>query len=671
MEIKSSRAFSLIEVLVSLLIIMILVSSVYSLINFSLQITADNKNNVQAISIANEKLEQIRTLPYDEIQITGIVDGVLDETYEEVIRNGKFDVYTSVIYVDDPYDGIQNGTDSTFFADYKKVTVRVSWSSRNETKSVTMFSNIIPATEETSSGNGILEIIVVNADGVPVSGATVHIVNPNVGTIADNITDSSGVFSYSPAEPGYEAYEVTVSKSGYSTERTYSRIEITNPTKPNLTVNIGSKTQEGFTIDLLGQLNIKTVSGVNLPHNYIANSSSGDQLNPAIDVFEDNSYVVWQDERNGDSEIYLQEYNSTGVKQLSSSDVVISSSGINRSPDIKKINDSNFAICFSKEVSNDKNIYISFFDSINSSILHTYNVDNTSGNQSSCKLAYSDTPTSTIIVWQDDSSFDINQNDVYMQTYDENFDFGFKRIVSSYVLADQYNPGVVADSLGNIYVAWTDTRPVDGDDVVMDGNIYIQKFNSSGSSQWEKKVNTDSGNSEQGLPSIAVDSDNNIYVAWTDERNLDRDIYVQKFNSSGVKLYSKDLRGNINTGSSLQEASGMAIGSDYPVIVWSDNRDGYNYDIYFTKFIGYDNPVIFPNVNVGIHSTKRIGDNPVVYKHNSTINSGSSGSYNYIAEWDVPGYSINVSGHTLIMSDPSENIEVLPGQTRELMIYLQ
>ncbi|HQI03309.1 MAG TPA: prepilin-type N-terminal cleavage/methylation domain-containing protein [bacterium] len=151
MKKKFIKAFSLIEVLVSLFIIMILVLSVYPLINFSLQITADNKNQVQAINIANQKLEQIRNLPYNDIgTIDGVVPGVIPDS-EVIIRNGKFNINTTVVFFDDDYDGLLEDANDDFI-DYKKVTVRVTWQGRAGEKQVIMSSVFIPPTQEIPEG---------------------------------------------------------------------------------------------------------------------------------------------------------------------------------------------------------------------------------------------------------------------------------------------------------------------------------------------------------------------------------------------------------------------------------------------------------------------------------------------------------------------------------------
>ena len=54
LESKFNHGFSIVEVLVSLLIIMILMLGIYSLVILSLNLNAENANYVQAMEIANQ-----------------------------------------------------------------------------------------------------------------------------------------------------------------------------------------------------------------------------------------------------------------------------------------------------------------------------------------------------------------------------------------------------------------------------------------------------------------------------------------------------------------------------------------------------------------------------------------------------------------------------------------
>ncbi|MFC1727590.1 kelch repeat-containing protein [Patescibacteria group bacterium] len=93
-------------------------------------------------------------------------------------------------------------------------------------------------------------------------------------------------------------------------------------------------------------------------------------------------------------------------------------------------------------------------------------------------------------------------------------------------------------------------------------DIYMQKFNTSGTPAWieDKRVNSDDGNRgtsspnhpanyDHLSPSISIDSSNNMVVAWQESRNsvFGDDIYAQKYDSSMNKIWPDTGVGTKNT----------------------------------------------------------------------------------------------------------------------------
>jgi len=317
-HLKNKRGFTIIETLVSLFVVLVIFLGIYSIIILSLKLTSDNAFYVEATEIANQKMELLRNLPYDDVgTITGSPVGVINE-HETVIQDGTYDVHTSVIFYDDPYDGSQGGTDSVWL-DYKIATIKVSWTSKYGAKDVTIFSKIIPNTEESLTGYGLLKLFVVDSSGASVSNADIHIESATGPFNADYVSDTSGELSL-PLLPGLEDYKVIITKPNYGTDQTYPRNATnTNPTKPFLSVFDGLKTEESFSIDKLSILTIKTLSNT-LPENWpihtISTSSVSANSSLGIDS-SDNLYFVWQEDSISSSSVFVQKYNSAHIKQWS------------------------------------------------------------------------------------------------------------------------------------------------------------------------------------------------------------------------------------------------------------------------------------------------------------------------------------------------------------------
>lgn len=148
---------------------------------------------------------------------------------------------------------------------------------------------------------------------------------------------------------------------------------------------------------------------------------------------------------------------------------------------------------------------------------------------------------------------------------------------------------VAVDSSGNIYAVWSN------------GDVYIRKSIDCGLSFLpEVKVND---NENASNPSIAVDNNDNVYVAWREFRNDKLDIYFDKSYDSG-ESFGIDIKVNDAWGV-ITYKSRPSIGVDKNeevYVVWQDNRnegvDGG--DIYFST----TNRPIFPvTLNIPIEIT--------------------------------------------------------------------
>jgi len=99
--------------------------------------------------------------------------------------------------------------------------------------------------------------------------------------------------------------------------------------------------------------------------------------------------------------------------------------------------------------------------------------------------------------------------------------------------------GVTVDSKNNIYVSGYTYGGLDGNTNSGSYDIFLVKYNSSGTKQWTQQLGSTS--SDVGFR-VSVDSSDNIYVTGYTEGGLDgntnaggMDIFLVKYNSDGVK----------------------------------------------------------------------------------------------------------------------------------------
>ena len=86
---------------------------------------------------------------------------------------------------------------------------------------------------------------------------------------------------------------------------------------------------------------------------------------------------------------------------------------------------------------------------------------------------------------------------------------------------------------------------LDGNTSAGSSDLFVVKYNSSGTKQWTKQLGTSSGDFANG---VATDSSGNVYVTGRTGGGLDGntnagydDIFVIKYNSSGTKQWTKQL----------------------------------------------------------------------------------------------------------------------------------
>ena len=325
----------MIEVVVSLAIIAVLILGVYSLMIMSLRITADNMNNITAIEIANQKMEQIRNMPYDDVGTIG--SDVASGTIPQVVvieRSGTFTVTTNIIISNDPYDDV-SGIDA-IPNDYKQATIKVSWESSFGPRSISVFSRIVSKTKEVYAGYGLLELHSVDSNGSPVPNASVYIDNdilvPSVHEHT-TVTDANGILNIALLK-SFQGYRIAVSKTGYSSD--FSLDPASGLTPIHLSITEGNKTAESFSIDKLATLIIKTYSN-NIPANWMVNEATSTNNKIKTGISKDDSgniYFAWQDQVDAiNSSVYIQKYNSAKSRQWAN-DIRVDTSINESNPDI-------------------------------------------------------------------------------------------------------------------------------------------------------------------------------------------------------------------------------------------------------------------------------------------------------------------------------------------------
>jgi hypothetical protein len=308
-----------------------------------------------------------------------------------------------------------------------------------------------------------------------------------------------------------------------------------------------------------------------------------------------NFVISWQDERNGNSDIYAQCFDTLGNAINSNFKINNSKTFVHQwSPRCAMTGDGAFIVVWraAEEVYiNSGGLIIHYtlprirtqrYDAsgspIDTNVVITLDLESDLHQEDSPSVSMSNNGMYNI-VWEGTrySQNVWNDWDIYLQRFDESgnsLDTNIKVNDDNTEDADQLRPDIKIKDDGSFIVAWIDERN-ENDNY----DIYAQNFSSLGIPIGQNYRVSESGNCNTERPSIALSDDGSYIIVWADSRNGNNDIYVQRFDSLGNKI-GTNIKINDDTGSSLQSTPSADVSKNgFYVITWLDNRNG-SFDIY-------------------------------------------------------------------------------------------
>jgi prepilin-type N-terminal cleavage/methylation domain-containing protein len=254
------KGLTLIEVLVAIALTAIVFLGIFGAYQLGLKIVGLSERKITATQIAQGEIEKIRNMPYLDVGTVGAqppyASGTLGASTSTILNGIEYKIERKIMLISDPSDGQEE-----CLVDYKRVEIKVSFSGILKGE-VILTTDLMPKTKSEELAIcqqqpiGVLSVQVLNALGEFVTSPTIEVYDSQ-GNLKGTFTPFEGKYDI-PLSPG--TYKVVVSKSGYSTERTYSIEEIAIPEKPNPTVFENQITQISFAIDKVSTMNVKTLS---------------------------------------------------------------------------------------------------------------------------------------------------------------------------------------------------------------------------------------------------------------------------------------------------------------------------------------------------------------------------------------------------------------------------
>ena len=163
-------------------------------------------------------------------------------------------------------------------------------------------------------------------------------------------------------------------------------------------------------------------------------------------------------------------------------------------------------------------------------------------------------------------------------------------VVSTESTGKSYHPSLAVDSDGNVHIAWDDQTAYAG--AGGDYDIFYKRWNTSTSSWTTTEVVSTESTSLSAEPSLAVDPDGNVHIAWYDDTIYlgaggDRDIFYKYWNATSSAWNATEVVSTESIGDSWHPSLAVDL-LGYVHIAWEDYTDyagaGGDWDIFYKYF---------------------------------------------------------------------------------------
>ncbi|MCG3110892.1 MAG: IPT/TIG domain-containing protein [Candidatus Manganitrophus sp. SB1] len=312
------------------------------------------------------------------------------------------------------------------------------------------------------------------------------------------------------------------------------------------------------------------------PENVAISAAASDQQSPqAVSDGIGGMIIAWMDIRSGTSfDIYAQRVNGSGTVQWTSDGVPISTvAGSQQHPQI--ISDGAGGAIITWQDDRDGNLDI-YAQRINRDGVVQWAVDGIAvaagGHAEFSPQIVLDGAGGAIIAWQDDRNGKI---DVYAHRVNANgaVQWATGGVVVSTAATNKFFFRLISDGAGGAVLVWQDDRGGDWD-------LYAQRINRNGAVRWSADgVAVSIAANTQGAPQLVSDGTGGAIIVWQDDRDGAWDVYAQRVNGSGTAAWTADGVIISNAANDQLAPRPVSDGAGGAIMTWQDGSGQTVFDV--------------------------------------------------------------------------------------------
>jgi hypothetical protein len=401
-------------------------------------------------------------------------------------------------------------------------------------------------------------------------------------------------------------------------------------------------------------------------------TATGNQLAPKIVGDGSSFFIAWEDFRNGNSDIYIQKVDINGTIAWTGNGgnglEVAKFSGTQSNIEMKMIGTTgDVLVTWEDNRNGNKDIYGQRINGSTGAGAWTTNgvsIASANNDQQKQKL-YENGNSQIMVVWEDVATLDVYGQLINYSGVPQWTAYTGNQVCTT--ASGKTSPQVVASG-NDFFVSWIDDRSS-----LL--NPYYAIMDDATGTAGTEVLACGSANTATRFISMISDRSSGVYIAWDDYRNgTDYDAYVTRIGNTGAAVWSGGERQVTNSSLHVWEPR-MVTCDDEMIVVYAVPALSNGYDLYYNKFVTSNGNFSSGFSLAGTSLDTRTGNQ---WKHRVTIMQSklvtSYDDNNYPGnDYDVTSAEVsltcstNVTTTSLVVQDPATSID--PTTVAEYKLY--